>query len=303
MDRFDTMKAFVSVAAEGSFTRAAEKLQLSNQLISKYVAQLENQLGVRLLNRTTRKVHLTEAGERCLEHSRQILESLSDMEGSLGQLHQKAQGLLHISAPVSFGCLHLAPLISDFHRRYPEVGVNLQVNDRKVDVLEEGFDLALRIGRLKDSSLVAKRITTIRLCLCAAPSYCEQHGTPKHPNELKPQHYLRYSYLDPVHEHSELMMALKRMDTNRKEGVTSNNGDLLTQAAIRGDGYVLQPSFIVSSALQSEKLRILLPEYEPEPLALYAVYPHRKLLASKLRVFIDFIHDYFGDPPYWDQDR
>ena len=300
MDRIDAMTAFAAVADTGSFTKAADKLNLSNQLVSKYVSQWEDHLGVRLLNRTTRRVHLTEAGERCFQQVQQILESLEDMEGQLGNLQSEAKGILHINAPVSFATLHLAPLINDFRQAHPAVGVNLQLNDRKVDLVDEGFDVALRIGRLKDSSLIAKPIAPIRLVLCAAPRYLQQHGIPNHPQQLIPHHYLRYSYMDYENQSAPLMEALKASSRDQTSVLMCNNGEVLAKAAIAGEGYVLQPTFIVGEAIQQGKLKIILPDFEPEPMALYAVYPHRKLLTTKLRAFIDFMDNYFGNPPYWD---
>ncbi|MFQ3228760.1 LysR family transcriptional regulator [Reinekea sp.] len=300
MDRIEAMKAFVAVVNEGSFTKAADKLGTSNQLVSKYVAQLEEHLGVRLFNRTTRKVHLTEAGMQCVHQSRDILERINDMEGDLGELMNQAQGLLHISAPVSFAIMHLAPLIRDFKRANPAVGIDIQVNDRKVDVVEEGFDVALRIGQLKSSSLIAKKIVPIKLVLCASPEYLELHGTPEHPRDLIPEHYLRYSYMDSGQAKSPLLDALKQSTRERSSGVASNNGDILVSAAIAGEGYALQPTFMVGGAIKSGQLTVILKEFQPEPLGLYVVYPHRKLLATKLRVFIDFLSHYYGEVPYWD---
>ncbi|MFT5450889.1 MAG: DNA-binding transcriptional LysR family regulator, partial [Enterobacterales bacterium] len=210
MDRIETMKAFISVSEEGGFTRAADKLKISNQLVSKYVSDLEEHLGVRLFNRTTRSVSLTEAGEQCVQHVRHILEGIQDMEGGLGQLKNEAQGLLHINAPVSFSIKQLSPLISDFRKLYPAVSINLQLNDRQVGVVEEGFDLALRIGHLKSSSLIAKRIAPIRLVLIASPNYLEKNGTPDHPDQLIPDHFLHYSYMSYNQDQSPLMRSLKR---------------------------------------------------------------------------------------------
>ncbi|EAR07342.1 LysR family transcriptional regulator [Reinekea blandensis] len=301
MDRIDTMKAFVAVAEAGSFTKAGEKLELSNQLVSKYVSQLEEQLGVRLFNRTTRNVRLTQEGEQCLQHALHILESVDDMENHFGQLQAAAKGQLHISAPVSFATQYLGPLVRDFKKAYPDVGVNLELSDRKVDVVEEGFDVALRIGHLKDSSLIAKRVAPVRLVLCAAPSYLDQHGVPEHPEDLIGSHFLRYSYMEYAPLSNPLMKVLRAHSQNNPNGIIANNGDILVSAAVAGEGYILQPTFIVSEPLKSGQLSIILKDYEPEPMGLYAVYPHRKLLAPKLRAFIDFMSSYFGDPPYWDQ--
>lgn len=298
MDRIETMRAFVSVANEGGFSKAANKLNMSSQLVSKYVSQLEEHLGVRLFNRTTRKVHLTEAGKQCFQHAEHILESVTDMEGHFGQLQNEAQGLLRISAPVSFATLHLSPLIRDFKKRHPAVGIDLQLNDRKIDVIEEGFDVALRIGHLKSSSLIAKKISPIRLVLCASPSYLKKNSTPKHPDELIPKDFLRYSYMEFDPLHSPLMKALKLKKA--ESSLVANNGEVLMEAAIAGEGYILQPTFIVGEALKQGKLNIILQEFEPEAVGLFAVYPHRKLLVPKLRAFIDFISRYYGQPPYWD---
>jgi DNA-binding transcriptional LysR family regulator len=300
MDRLDTMKAFAAVADLGSFTKAAEKLETSNQLVSKYVSQLEEQLGVRLFNRTTRRVHLTQEGEQCLQHAMHILESVHDMESHFGELQSTAKGLLQISAPVSFSTLHLAPLIRDFKQEYPEVGVNLELSDRKVDVIEDGFDVALRIGHLKSSSLIAKKIAPVRLVLCAAPSYIEKYGAPTHPEELNSSHFLRYSYMDYSVSENPLMKVLRANSNTNQSGLTANNGEILMAAAIAGEGYILQPTFIVGEALKQGKLKTMLNDIELETMGLYAVYPHRKLLAPKLRAFLDFLGSYFGEPLYWD---
>ena len=160
MDRISAMRAFITVVDEGAFARAAERLDTSPQLISKYVSQLEQHLGVRLLNRTTRKVHLTEAGSRYYQRASQLLDDLDDMESQLGDMQGQAQGLLRISAPVSFATQHLAALLCDFQKAHPAVGIDVQLNDRKVDIVEEGFDVALRIGHLKSSSLIARKIAS-----------------------------------------------------------------------------------------------------------------------------------------------
>jgi len=300
MDRIEAMRAFITVVNEGTFTRAADRLDTSPQLVSKYVSQLETHLGVRLLNRTTRRIHLTEAGSHYYQRAQQVLSDIDDMENQLGDLQAKAQGLLRISAPVSFAIRHMAPLLSEFQRAHPAVGIDLQLNDRKVDIVEEGFDIALRIGRLKSSSLIAKRLAPVRLVLCASPAYLKQYGTPRKPEDLSDHRYLRYSYmnLDPAHS---LQKWLQDNSRESIRGMVSNNGDVLVEAAIAGTGIVLQPTFIAGSAIGAGKLKVLLPEHEPEPMALYAVYAHRQLLASKVRSFIDFIDGYFGEPPYWDR--
>ena len=299
MDRIDAMRAFVAVVTEGSFSNAANTLQLSPQLVSKYVSKLEEQLNSRLLNRTTRKVSLTEAGSHYFGHAQQILLSIDDMESKLGGLQQNPKGVLRISAPVSFAVKHMAKLITDFQMRYPSVKVDLQLTDRKVDIVEEGFDVALRIGQLKSSSLIAKKIAPIRVVLCAAPEYLKNYGTPTQPEDLEHHRYLHYSYMN-MDGKDDIYQILKAKYFKQGSEFRSNNGDVLVDAAIAGAGLILQPTFIINKALTSGKLVIVLPELEPEALGLYVVYAHRKLLPHKVRCFIDFMEGYYGTPPYWD---
>ena len=300
MDRIDAMRAFVAVVTEGSFSKAAITMQLSPQLVSKYVAKLEEQLHTRLLNRTTRKVSVTESGSQYFIHAQQILLSIDDMEAQLGGLQQHPKGTLRISAPVSFALKHMAKLIADFQARYPLVTVDLQLSDRKVDIVEEGFDIALRIGQLESSSLIAKKIAPIRVVLCASPKYLQIYGTPKRLEDLEAHRYLHYSYMN-LETKGQIFKYLKAKQLKDSSVFRSNNGDVLVEAAIEGAGLVLQPTFIASQALNAGKLVIVLPEYEPNPLGLYAVYVHRKLLPYKIRCFIDFMTDYYGAPPYWDE--
>lgn len=295
MDRINAMRAFVTVVNEGTFVAAAERLNQSPQLVSKYINQLEQHLGTRLLNRTTRRVNLTEAGQRYHQRAEQLLDELNDLESQVGDLQGQTQGLLRISAPVSFATRHLAPLLCDFQQAHPAVSLDVQLNDRKVDILEEGFDIALRIGKLKSSSLVARHLAPIRLVFCAAPGYLQRHGTPQTPEDLQHHRYLRYTYMD----NSDVAGWLK--SSHRQAGsLICNNGDVLMAAAIQGAGVMLQPTFLTGEAIKASRLQVILPDHEPEPLGLYAVYAHRQLLASKVRSFIDFADGYFGNPPYWD---
>lgn len=299
MDRIDAMRAFVAVVVEGSFSNAAHILQLSPQLVSKYVSRLEEQLNIRLLNRTTRKVSLTEAGSHYFVHAQQILLSIDDMESQLSGLQQNPKGVLRISAPVSFALKHMAKLITDFQNRYPLVTIDLQLTDRKVDIIEEGFDIALRIGKLKSSSLVAKQIAPIRVVLCASPEYLKHHGTINNPEDLESHRYLHYSHMS-MDGKENIYQLLKAKVLTQGNEFSSNNGDVLVEAAIEGAGFVLQPTFIVSEAVSNGKLVIVLPELEPKRIGLYAIYAHRKLLPHKVRCFIDFMEGYYGSPPYWD---
>ena len=293
MDRIEAMRTLVSVVHEGSFTRAAERLAMSPQLVSKYVAQLEEHLGVRLLNRTTRRIHLTEAGERYVQQAQQILSDIDDMESQAGDLQAQARGLLRIAAPVSFASLHLAEPLVLFQRENPEVSIDLQLNDRKVDIIDEGFDVALRIGQLKDSSLVARKLTEIRLAYCASPEYLKKYGEPTSVAELPQHRFLHYSYMEDEQ--------LRQAGIQRGNQFSCNNGEVLNNAAIAGVGIVMQPTFISGAALADGRLVEILKQEAPEPIALYAVYAHRTLLSSKVRAFIDSLSDYFSGVPSWDK--
>ncbi|SDJ11106.1 DNA-binding transcriptional regulator, LysR family [Ferrimonas sediminum] len=296
MDRLEAMRTFVAVVEEGSFTRAAERLGHSPQLASKYVSQLEQSLGTRLLNRTTRRVNLTEAGGGYYQRAQQVLVEIEEMESQLGELQHRPRGLLRISAPVSFASRHLPRLLSDFRKAYPQVQIDLHLNDRRVDIVEEGFDVALRIGQLKDSSMIARKIAPINLVLVASPDYLAEHGTPRTPGELAQHQFLKYSYSD------DNIPLDKRDGARMKEsGISCNNGDVLVEAAVQGAGIALQPTFIAAPAIANGSLVTLMHDHIPPPMGLYAIYAHRQLLASKVRCFIDFIDGYFGSPPAWDQ--
>lgn len=299
MDKIETMKAFAAVVQEGSFAKAALRLDLSPQLVSKYVSQLEESLHTRLLNRTTRKVSITEAGSAYLARCQQILIDIEEMENSLSNLHENVSGVLTISAPMSFGGKHLPKLLVDFQIQYPNVKIDLKLTDRKVDIVEEGIDIALRIGLLKTSSLIAKRLTSIRIAICASPEYLAKNGTPTTPLELLQHTYLKYSYADTSALFTQY--DYQAGDLKLHSSIVCNNGDLLVNAAIYGGGIVIQPTFIAGEAITAGQLQKILTEYEPKPLGLYAVYAHRKFLASKVRSFVDFISGYYGEVPYWDQ--
>lgn len=299
MDKLETMKAFIAVVQEGAFSKAADKLNLSPQLVSKYVSQLENKLQTRLLNRTTRRVSLTEAGMGYYERCQLVLTDIDEMEGALTNLHQNVSGVITISAPMSFGMKHLPRLISEFQQRHPAVKVDLKLTDRKVDIVEEGIDIALRIGELQSSSMIAKRVTAINLVICASPDYLEKQGIPETAQDLQGHAYLRYSHSDINTLFSKFDLDYKKLGL--KEKIVANNGDFLVNTAICGGGIIIQPTFIAGEAIAEGKLQRILTRYESKPLALYAVYANRKFLAAKVRSFIDFAGQFYGDIPYWDK--
>ena len=291
MDKLTQMRTFVSVVQTGSFTQAASELAISAQLASKYVSALESALGVRLLARTTRRVHLTEAGERYLPKARHILDELTALEDELSGLQTHARGTLRISAPVSFAASQMGHLIADFQQQHSAISVDLQLNDRKVNIIEEGFDVALRVGTLEDSSLIARKIAPVKMLICASPEYLDKHGEPQSWEDLKHHRVLRYSYTTTE----------PKLLVDSNGALFCNNGDFLTRCATAGAGIVIQPSFIVEEAIKSKALTPILAHCSPPALGLYALYAHRTLMTSKLRAFIDFISAYYGEPPHWEQ--
>lgn len=300
MDTINGMRTFAAVAAEESFTSAAERLEISPQLASKYVRQLEERLGVRLLNRSTRRLSLTEAGQAYYDRVRQILLDIDDMEGAVGDLSARARGTLRINAPMSFGQLHLAQAICEYRDTQPEVEVDLTLNDRIADVVSEGFDLAIRIGRLEESSLVARRLASARVVACGSPAYFQSRGIPETPEQLADHECLRYAYFSGFDRWR--FERNGKAHTVRIQGpYSANNGDVLRIAALAGEGIVLQPTFIVGEDIQSGRLQTVLDEYCPPVLNIYAVYAHRQYLSAKVRTFVDFLAAYFGSPPYWDR--
>ncbi len=298
MDKLNAMRAFNAVVLEGSFTKAAGRLDMSPQLISKYIGQLEESLKVRLLNRTTRRVHLTEAGQAYFERCQQIVQDIDDMENDLSNLQTQVSGTLRVSAPMSFGVHHLSEPIARFQDQYPEMKVELLLTDRKVDLLDEGIDVALRIGHLKSSTLVAKKIVPIRLVLCASHAYWRRHGEPQDLTDLSKLNYLRFTYSDLRTLLLDWSSSMSSQDFN--SDFSSNNGDVIVNLAIQGRGYAIQPTFLTGAAIEANELQVL-EKFAIESLGLYALYSHREFLASKVRHFIDFLSDYYGDTPYWDR--
>lgn len=296
MNLLDDMTAFVRVAELGSYTRAAETLDLSRTRISRQVVELEEHLGVRLLQRTTRRLHLTEAGERYLARARSILQALEDAEAEVGAGRIEVRGRLRLNGPMSFGTRHLAPQVARFMVAHPDLDVRLDLNDRRVDLLEEGYDLAIRIGALPDSSLVARRLTRCRLLLCASPGYLATHGQPRNLEALTEHRCLRYRTGDATG------WQLGGRHLAVKGPLDSNNGDVLTLAAEAGLGIVHQPSFLVTESIRSGRLVPLLTEEAPVTLGIHGVFPARRHLPAKIEHFLDFLAEAWGDPPTWERE-
>ncbi|HET9122515.1 MAG TPA: LysR family transcriptional regulator [Acidiferrobacteraceae bacterium] len=298
MDTLAGMRAFVTVVSAGSFAGAADRLRMSRAMITKQVAQLEKSLGTRLLHRTTRRLSLTEAGVRYHEQCLQILEAVADAEASMAESTQDPQGLLRIHAPMSFGVQQLAPALIAYQRRYPGVMIDLSLNDRTVDLVEEGCDVAIRIGSLTDSSLIAKRLGTVQLVVCAAPAYLEAQGRPHVPQDLATHTCLSYSYWS---DHDHWRFRKQGAGVEQAIRVTgslrANNGDVLRQAAVAGLGLILQPRFLVETDLLAGRLEHVLTEYEVAPLSVYAVYLSRRYVSQKVRSLIAFLQERYAEAP------
>jgi DNA-binding transcriptional LysR family regulator len=298
MDRLAAMEAFVRVVERGGFTAAAEDLRLSRAMVSKHVQDLEAHLGARLLNRTTRKVSLTEVGRVYHERCAQILADIAETESAVGALQARPRGRLRINAPVSFGALHLTAAVADYMAAHAEVTVELTLNDRVVDLVEEGYDLAVRIARLADSSLIARRLAPCRMVVCASPAYLERRGRPRRPADLAGHDCLDYRY--QAREEWQFEGPEGPVSVRVRGSLEANNGDALRAAAVRGTGVVLQPSFIVGADLAAGRLVPVLPGYRVPELAIHAVYPPGRHLSAKVRSFIDFLAPRYGERPAWD---
>ena len=300
MDRLKCMQVFAKVVETGGFTAAAQALDVSRPMASKYVQRLEDELGVRLLNRTTRRVSLTQAGRGFYLKCQNIFADIDHAMAEASNLQITPRGNLRINAPISFGRDHLMSAIASFQNTYPEISVDLTLNDRLVDIVDEGFDLAIRIGRLRDSSLIARHLAPCQLIACAAPSYIEQHGTPQQPSDLAAHNCLIYTYSQESGQ-----WTFEKDGKKEKIAVSgdfrANFGEAVVAAAIAGRGIVVDPSFIVGPFIRSGKLVPILTNWSTFPLGIYAVYPQARLLPLKVRVFIDFLADQFGPEPYWDK--
>jgi DNA-binding transcriptional LysR family regulator len=295
MDPVSGMAAFARVVEANGFTSAARALGLSKASVSKLVARLEDRLGVRLLNRSTRRLGLTEAGRDYYERARRILAEVEEAEQSAASRQANPRGQLRVNAPVTFGQTHLAPLLPRFMRRYPQVHVDMVLNDRFVDLIEEGFDLAVRVAELPSSSLIARRLCDAPHVAAAAPAYLKARGIPKHPNDLMHHDCLIYSYL-ATGEEWRFIEAGKSFGVRVSGPLRANNGDVLRHAAVAGLGIVYGPDFVVSEALASGALVKLLEGWCTRDAGVYAVYPPGRPLGAKLRVFVDFLAETMGKP-------
>lgn len=298
MDTLTRIRVFINVVETGSFTAASERMGLSRAAASKYVSQLEAHLGGRLLNRTTRRVSTTESGRVYFERCREILHNLEEADGLVSGLTAQPRGTLRITAPTYFASRYLLPLINEFTQACPELKVELMCAERLVDLIDEGYDLAIRMTNLGDSELIARRLSAFRHVLVASPGYLARKTAPTTPNDL--------------HGHASLLYAYLPASTWRfsKDGedysipvsplVRSNNPDVLLEAAVSGMGVALLPTFLTNDAILDGALRILLPEYRSIEMSIYAVYASRHHLPAKIKLFVDHLASRMTDPPPWE---
>ena len=300
MDKLNSIKAFTKVVQQGSFAAAAREMQLSRSAVSKYVIDLEQELGVQLLVRTTRSVSPTENGQAYYERCLAILADLEEADVTVTRLQAEPRGILRVNAPMSFGTLHLGPALSDFMERYAELQIQLILSDQQIDPVQEGFDVTLRIADLPSSSLIARKIAPAHRVVCASPSYLQRRGTPQRPSDLREHDCLTYGHLATG----------KQWKLTGPDGehwisipwtLCTNNAEVLCDAAVRGRGIALLPTFIAAAELRRGSLQTILEGYEAPEISIYAIYPETRHLSVKVRVFIDFLIERFGGSTWGEQ--
>lgn len=297
MDRFREMESFVAVVESGSFVAAGESLRLSKAAVSRSVIELERRLGARLLQRTTRRLSITEAGRAYYARCKQILAELDEADSAVGAVTGHPFGKLRINAPFSFGIQHLAPLWGPFMARYPDVELEIDLSDRLVDVINEGYDAVIRISRMNDSTLVNRKLASTRVIACATPQYLAEHGYPETLEDLARHSIVGYSYatlgdtwrFDTDHGTREIVT---------RPRVRANNGDTCRAIVLAHQGIAMQPDFLVGDDLATGRLVDALPGFRGPEIGIYAIYPSRKHLSVKVRVLVDFLAAAFAEPPW-----
>jgi DNA-binding transcriptional LysR family regulator len=297
MDKAQEMASFVAVVDAGSFVAAAEALGLSKAAVSRQVGDLEQRLGARLLHRTTRRLSLTDDGQVFYARAKDLLAAIEDAESEISARSGEASGLLRINAPLTFGILHLAPLWGRFVEAHPKVSLEIDLSDRIVDLVDEGYDLAVRITNLPSSQLVSRRLATSRMVLCAAPGYLARHGVPAHPRDLAAHRVISYSYWSTRDEWT-FTGPEGEVRVRTQPRIHANNGDTCRAAALDGQGIILQPDFLVGPDLRQGTLVELLPGHASLTIGIHAVYPSRKYLPIKTRRMVDYLAAAFATPSW-----
>lgn len=298
MNKLREIECFIAVAELGSFIKAADALGISRAAISRTILDLEARLGARLMQRTTRRLSLTGAGTQYLERCKHIVAALEDADQMLAAGNADPTGLLRINVPHSFGVMHLAHVWPGLLRLHPTLRLDVTLSDRLVDIVEEGYDMAIRIAHLPDSSLVYRKIASTRTVLCAAPDYLARHGTPQHPDDIRSHLVLGYSYA-AARDEWQFDGPDGIVSVRTRARMHANNGDTCVAAALDGIGMTLQPTFMLSQHIRSGRLVPLLPQYRSAEMGIYAVYSSRIHLPVKVRATIDFLVQSFADVQ-WD---
>jgi DNA-binding transcriptional LysR family regulator len=299
VDRLEGLAAFAAVVDAGSFVRAAERLDLSVSAVSRHVADLESHLGTRLLNRTTRRLSLTETGRAFHERSVQLLAELAEAEEEARAHTAVARGTLKLTSSITFGARYLAPAIAEFQRQHVELRFDVELSDRVIDIVEEGLDLAIRIGPIGSQTLIGRPIGAARMICCAAPSYLARHPAPTSPADLASHACLTYAYAADGNLW-RFRDARQRVHDVRATGrLHANSGDMLAALAVAGTGITLEPDFIVADHVRAGRLVALLPDYAAPSIVIHAAYPSRRHLSAKVRTFVDFLAQRFARDPPW----
>lgn len=294
MDRFSSIKTFCTVAREGSFSSASRELGVSPAMVSKHIKRLEDDLTVRLLNRSTRHCSLTEAGAEYFDRCQRVLAYLEEADANVKNLSGEVRGTLKISAPATFGTLYLTPAIIAYKKRHPNLAFNLRMAPQMPDLLEGGFDLAIHAGgtRLDDSDLVARKIGSFRMVVCAAPAYLDEHGRPQHPSDLQRHNCLVFH--NEMATDNWIFRSAENETAVKVEGdLHANQGAALRLAAEHGLGIVRLPDYLVQEQITAGRLAEILSDYESPPRAVHVMYPHRRLMPAKVRSFVDFLANRF----------
>ncbi|MFX1674326.1 LysR family transcriptional regulator [Paraburkholderia sp. A2WS-5] len=287
--QLDDMRIFVSAVEAGSFTAAANRLRLSKQFVSRRVAALEADLGARLLVRNTRKLAATDLGQEFHERAKRILAEVADTEQAMSARRSEPRGLLKVSAPMSFGMAHLSPLVAEFLRAHPDVHFDMDLSDRSVDVIGEGFDMALRIGRLSDSTLIAQRLIDVRMIACCSPGYRRRHREPQTPADLAQHACLPYGQQGRASW--DFMIDGVRTPFEVRGPLRANNGEVIRDAAVAGLGICYLPDFIVAGSVDAGLLVEVLEAFMPPPNALHALYPQHREASVTIRAFTQFLRE------------
>ncbi|WP_250467885.1 LysR family transcriptional regulator [Caballeronia sp. GAFFF2] len=301
MDRLTGIEVFVATVDGGSFAAAARRFGLSPAMAGKYVSAIEAELNARLLHRTTRKLSLTEVGQHYYERCKRILEAYEEANREASDAQDTPRGVLRIAAPVTFGAMHLGDVLAAYLEQHPHVTIEVSLNDRYVDLLEAGVDVAIRIGRLNDSGLVARRLAPCRMVICASPGYVERHGTPRNPDDLRQAPRLAFSEAVSVGDWTLADTKGRAQVIDGPCRMAANNTQMLLAAALAGAGIAYGPTFVFGEHIARGNLVALLPDYRTPELAIQAVYPSARHMPLKVRLLLDSLVAAFGDEPPWDR--